>query len=229
MFNTFKDRAGQTATTRSVLLNIETARIKTTQQNKKAMEKITEDSVKKKFKELKGKRKENKIKLIEEISILYHSLNKQNGVLTFSRNTINFLVSGLNISQRQQRRYVKDILSFMLNKKLISEDVRYIPIYSYRNKPLVSFDYGSYSLMMSRNGYKKHIYEEGFNAEEKRFFKIHKGFFNVGEKIQTEEEYNTIETRSKKPKNNQAVYDNGNKSVVRELCFYSPSVIYTIL
>lgn len=161
--------------------------------NKTNME--TKEKMQELVKSLKGTRENNRDELIKEISLNFIAISKSQELLTFPRDQINSLFDNAEVKKRTQQTLVSQILSFLESNNLIREDVVVKAVYSFRNKPLISFDYGSYEMLMKKNGYKKT--ETGYSSTRKR--------------------------------EQQGVYTNGNKSVVKDFCYWSEKKVYTII
>jgi len=191
---------------------------------------ITEEELKTELIAVKGKRKDNRADLINNFSLRFISFCKQNKKISFPRAELNFFTDALNFKDRGKQNLVKQILEVLKSKKLIQENSVFTAIYTFRNKPLVSFDYGSYALLMKHNGYKKDLYK--YEKQIGTFpIKRKIGSCEIDEKINPEflEYADAVESHSRKGRNNQAVYSNGNLSVVKDFCFFSESKVYTIL
>lgn len=190
---------------------------------------IDEAKIKNGLKQVISTRKQHRQKLVEQVSSLFLSFCKQNGTLTFPRSYLNDLLEEINVKDSTRKIVVTAIISDLKSKGLIREIDKYTPIYAYRNKTPYCIDYGSFNLLMTKNGYKKHLYKEGFNPHEKSFFKRKIGTAKMGEKLNTELDFNRVETKSSKSRSQQAVYTNAKKSVVLEFKFFSKSKIYEVL
>ncbi len=179
------------------------------------------------IKKIKGTRKERREEMINKISLKFINFCKERNKTQFPREHLSFLVDCLEVKERQKREVVLKILNLLKEKHLIREDVKITPIYTFRNKPLISFDYGSYNLMMRRNGYKRVLSKwsntKGYPSK-KRIATI-----EIGDKLPNELDYNEIETKSWKGRDYQGVYTNSNFSIVRDFCFYSEKKVYSVL
>jgi len=178
-------------------------------------EQITEQ-----LKKLQGIKGKNRAVELEKTATAIIERYKQLRTIAFPRDDLNFLISDSKISKRQKDRTITAILNLMKEKKQITEYEHVKTICFFRNKPLMSFDYGSFALLMAKNGYnKKEYYKYSYDEAEHIPKKI---------KVNTLEEADEIINTSYKPREKQGVYSNGSKSVYLQKQKY-PTKTYLIL
>ncbi len=163
------------------------------------------------------KRKE----LIKQISNKFIQLAKRKELLAFTREDLNSLFKD-KLHTKVKQKAVTVLLSKMIESNLIKEDTVKIPVYRLRNKPLLSFDYGSYNVLMAKKGYKRTLYNR--NGLKKSKVKT----LGMSESVE-DYNYDFSEIDSHKPQQRQRVITNSPKSVVRELAYIKEKKVYTIL
>jgi len=193
--------------------------------NKKNITEKTQDS----FKSIVSKRGQNRKTLLKEVSLNFLDLCRTQEVLSFPREHLNRFVKCLDISTRQQQKTATEILNILKQDSLIKEDIVKTSVYSFRNKPLKSFDYGSFSKMMEKNGYKRVLYKWEISKYTNTPIKKKIGVLGMGEPIPEGLSYDDIQKVSYKPKNQQGVYTMGNKSIVKDFCYYQEKKVYSIV
>lgn len=195
--------------------------------NKTMNTNITHEQINEQFKQIPTTRKQNREQLIKSICKTFIQLCKERQLLSFPREHLNFFCDGL--MSRTQQRITTAIINELKQENLIREDTRVKAIYSIDKKPLLSFDYGSYNILMAKNGYKRNLYKYSKNPNEPpkrtktKTLEIGDGVKNCG----CDFDYSDI--TSNKPQDAQAVYTNGSKTWVKHLCGYSEKTVYTIL
>jgi hypothetical protein len=158
---------------------------------------------------LRGKHRHDRI---QKIAKEYIDFLKESGQQTFTRSHLNTLFEGFK--PRTKRQLVKEILTTAILNGFISESEVFKKYRTFENKPLSCNDYGSYSLMMLKNGYTRTLYKwvKGVkgNPVKKKI-----ASFQMTEKIPSDliGESDLIECKSYKQK--QGVYSNSHLSVVK--------------
>lgn len=183
---------------------------------------------------VKTARKENRKNLIENIAKKFIELQKFKTILGFPREHLNDLFEydkkkSDNANERQRERLIKEIISYLLEKKIVKEIKTYKQVKYWRLiKEISSYDFGSYNAMMSHNGYKKYLYK-WVNQKGEFPKRVLVKTLPMGEKINKELEFDFIETKSTKPKANQGIKSNGNKTICNNNCGLSTKKVYEIL
>jgi hypothetical protein len=117
------------------------------------METITQQSIIQDVLRVGKKRGKERAKILNKIAEHILKISTSWGFITFTREHLNQFVEGLE-SERTREHIVKTIIGILENNKKIKEDVVLKTYISYENKPLSSCDYGSYAVLMKKNGYK---------------------------------------------------------------------------
>jgi len=177
-------------------------------------------------------KRDNLVKMIASLMI---DRLKAKGYYSFTRAELNTYTADLTGSHKQKQRIISLILEHLIKQKVIREDTSVKWYCAYRNKPLSSCDYGSYAVLMAKNGYKKYLYkytkELSQIRERKPPQKKKVMALRMGESIPADfDAYDMTEIKSNKPQGKQAVYSNGNKSLYREKRAFKGEVkVYTFL
>lgn len=136
---------------------------------------------------LKGCRRETRQELIKTISLKFISLAKTNGLTAIPRTYFKALFDDYDLSNSQINRSVTELINFLESNNKIKRTIVLKPYVDYRNKPLVSFDYGSFKVLMAKNGYKIN-HKDGVTTYKQT-----------------------------KPRSQQGVYTNSNKTIAKEI------------
>lgn len=174
-------------------------------------------------------RSNKRAKLIKDISGAFIEQYRNNGFVAFPREHLNFLLDGCDsVRERAKQQTITSLIEYMTSAKLIKEYRIVRAIYTFRKKPLNSYDYGSYSVMMRKNGYKRNFYVWKYiRGSFPKKIKI--GTLNIGEKIPENWAFDFSEIQSYKSREQQGIYTNSNKSECRDKCGYSEKRVYKIL
>jgi len=175
---------------------------------------INENELKQEFESIKSKRGDSRTDLINSLSLKFMEMVRERKLIQFPREHLNFLVEDLKRDSKQ--RITNNVLKILLNKGLIKEKKFVTTCVSFENKPLGCIDYGSYSLMMDKNGYKRNLFQyvkrKDCNLPLKKKVKTLK----MGESFK-DFEFDESEIKSNKPLSSQRVLTNSNLSVLKRI------------
>ena len=190
-----------------------------------------ENRIKTDISTLKDKRGVNRTELLNRIATriykllsveLEHSEKK-----VFSRDRITALFISKKISLTARKRSVKLIIDKLVLMGLIVEKSEVKTAFQSRRRILKSEDYGSYTLMMSKNGYHEVTYFKYFQnsdgiPQKKIVGKSKINGFPTDEngEILDGDDYDLSVLKQTKPRHKQGVYSYGNKSITFELRRY---------
>lgn len=98
-------------------------------------------------------RGQNRQNALKELCLSFVGLMKQREVTAFSYDEINGLFDGLN--SRSVERVRSEFIKLLKSLNLVTETEQNKTYYSFRNKGLFSFDYGSFNLMLKHSKFNK--------------------------------------------------------------------------
>lgn len=166
-----------------------------------------------------NKRGDNRQKALNEFCDFFLSECKQDGVITFSRDMLFDLFIKSNLKRAGRYRIVEHVLALLMANEKIREEEHVKRCYGYRNRALISYDYGSYALLMAKNGYKRIEVTDGYDGEYEEHLNHLTGRFG---------EHTAYYKNSRLQRNKQGCFTSGRLSIVRECKTYTKKIFIIV-
>lgn len=172
--------------------------------------------------QIKNIRGEGRKEWLKAVSLAILEDLKEKKYSSFSKNVLN---SYFNCEDRTKQRLTKEILGVLKENLKVSEDMVFKEVFYFERVALYSYDSGSYSLLMEKNGYSKTAYKwdcsQGFPKRQKVAKGRLKDDFDGSD-------FDFMEISSHKPYKKQGCYTHSPLSF-RRRSFSTKNKIYTIL
>jgi hypothetical protein len=151
---------------------------------------------------------------IDRTATLFYNFLKNTNYNEFNKSLFaSFMPEG--IKERTKQRIQKEVFKLLIDNGNITKTTKEKKFISLRNRPLRSCDFGSYKLLMAKNGYSVGYYKYIYDYTDKIPRKIKVGNSRINENF--DGEHDISELISHKPRNKQAVYTLSPFSVCREV------------
>lgn len=154
-----------------------------------------------------GKKNKKRSLKLNEICLNFLSLMKDRQMKSFSRNFLNSVIANNKIDKRTFDRITLSILKELVNNGKIKEKVTIQKCTQLLIEPLYSQDYGSFEVLMKKNGYRKNklliddndLFKGLFEDDEKKVYCWNNSFLS---------------------REKQGCFSKGNKSIRNVIRFY---------
>ena len=176
------------------------------------------------FEQLGKVRGKNRITLLNDIVLLASEVLKSE-YTSFTREQINFFLSD-SLPKSTKFKVMNEVLKPLIDNGTIKEEVVNRELSYFIRDNLSSNDYGSYQKIMEKNGYKRNLYNYGYNKTEGYPFKKKIASLKLHEEIN--KDFDESELKSYLPQEKQGVYANSSKSW-KKRTFHKPFTFYTFI
>lgn len=148
-----------------------------------------------------------------------HSELKSSGYVSFSRELLTDMFTGCKLQKTARYSIVQSVLSLMAANGQIKPEKQTKRCYSFRSRALFSRDYGSFALLMAKNGYKRTEITDGYDGEYMQHLNHLTGRFG---------HHTAVYGKSSKPVEQQGCFSGGELSIVRECSVYTKNIFVVL-